>query len=70
MQQICSDVVWLIFAVVVVIGDFVRAWYFIKCIGTKDCNDQKCRYKDHCFWYERAITEAESKSLISYIDTF
>lgn len=69
MLDICSNAVWILFAVVVVIGNIVRVWYCIKCIGIKDCNNQECRYKGYCSRYKEVITEEEIESLKNLIDT-
>lgn len=68
MWDICNYAVWILFAVVVVIGNIVRVWYFIKCIGVKDCNNKECRYKGYCYRYKEVITEAEIESLKNLID--
>lgn len=61
-------IVWLLFEVVVVIGTIVRVWYFIKCIGVKDCKNKECRYREYCSRYNDVLTEEEIESLINYID--
>lgn len=68
LENILSIVVWILFAVVIVIGNIIRLWYFIKCNGVKDCNNQECRYKEYCSRHKEVITEAEIESLKNYID--
>lgn len=62
-------IVWIVFAAAVVIGNIVRLWYFFKCIGVKDCNNQECRYKEYCSRYKEIITEAEIERLKNLIDS-
>lgn len=66
--DLCTYAVWIFFTVVVVIGNIVRVWYFIKCIGVKDCNKKECRYKEYCSRYKDVLTEEEIESLKNYID--
>lgn len=68
MLDICINAVWILFAVAVVIGNIIRVWYFIKCIGVKDCNNKECRYKGYCSRYKETITEEEIERLKNLID--
>lgn len=58
--------IWIILAVVVITGNLVRLWYFIKCLGVKSCKNGKCKYSGFCFRYQGGITEEEKEELLKY----
>ncbi len=60
--------VWLILLVIVIVGNLIRLWYFMKCLGVKDCQNSKCRYSEYCFRHQDGITEEEKEELIKYLE--
>lgn len=61
--------IWLvIFVMVVILGDILWLWYFFKCMGIRECNNRKCKYRNCCFRYKERITEEEAKRLLALIE--
>lgn len=59
-----------IFFVTVVIGYFVLLWCFFKCMGVRECNNRKCKFRNCCFRYKEKLTEEEAKELLKLLDSY
>lgn len=44
-------------------------WRCPKCRNAIHCNNQKCKYRNHCFRYRGCITEEEAEKLLEFLDT-
>lgn len=66
--ELWGDIWLIIFVVIVVVGDILWLWHFIKCWGVEECNNRKCKYRNYCFRYEEKLTEEEAKRLLELIN--
>lgn len=61
--------IWLaIVVIIVIVGDSLWLWHFFKCLGIKECNNRKCKFRNYCFRYNEKISEEEAKRLLQLID--
>lgn len=72
------DMIWRFFGggallltiLVIVIGNFIRCWYYIKCFKIKKCSDKQCRYNAYCHKYVEVLTQEDKERLQKLIDQF
>ena len=60
--------IWLIFAVIIIVGTLVRLWHFIKYLRANGCKDKKSRCGANCFEDRGGITEEEKEELLKYLE--
>lgn len=58
----------IIVAAVIIIGNILYLWYFIKCIGVKNCPLRKCKFHEYCFRYKEAWTKEDIEHIENLIE--
>lgn len=66
----CNHIILILFTIIILIGNIIRLWYFVKCLKIKKCNNRKCKYKNNCFKYQDIITDEEKEELLRLLDEF
>lgn len=66
--ELCGHILFTVVVIMVVVGDAVWLWHFLKCFGIEVCNNKKCRYRNWCFKYEEKLTEEEAQKLLELIE--
>lgn len=58
----------LITAFIIVVGNLINLWYWIKCFRKTKCSNRKCRYKAYCNKYKEVITQEDRERIQKLID--
>ena len=66
--KLCDCIVLILFTIIIVLGNIIRLWYFVKCLGVKSCNKRKCKYKEYCFRYYDVLTDEDVKELLKLLE--
>lgn len=66
--QLIGSFALLLTIFIIIIGNSIRIWYYIKCIKIKKCSKRQCRYREYCHKYAEVLTQQDKERIQMLID--
>ncbi len=66
--KVFCGITLLIPVLVILIGNFFRCWYLIRCFKIKRCSNRQCKYRPYCSKYKDVLTEEDRVKIEKLID--